>query len=57
MVQSEVGRYVLERGAQDAHCSAEQPKEDEKGEETEVSENRQGQGEGHGRLDGVWGQA
>lgn len=44
-------------GAQDAHCSAEQPKEDKKGEETEVSGNRQGQGEGHGRLDGVWGQA
>lgn len=30
---------MLERGAQDAHCSAEQPKDNEKGEETEVSGN------------------
>lgn len=30
---------MLERGAQDDHCSAEQPKDNEKGEETEVSGN------------------
>lgn len=29
----------MERGAQDAHCSAEQPKDNEKGEEIEVSGN------------------
>lgn len=59
-IQSEVGGYVLAKGSQDAHCSAEQPKEDEKGEGTEVSENQchsQGQGEGHGHQMGSGEQA